>query len=362
MRVGKWWWLLLSQTLLLASPARADIALLLQQPHSTFGAFNPTGHVAVYLSRVCAESPTRLRRCADGEAGVVISRYNRVAGYDWVAIPLLPYLYAVEAPEQVPESADREGVDALRDAYRRAHLRELAPDAPDGGPPPGDWTQLVGASYDRKIYGFVVETGEASDDALIAHLNGRANERRFNLLLRNCADFAKDVVNFYYPKTVRRSIVADLGITTPKQAARSLVKFGARRPELRSSSFVIPQVPGELKRSNAVRGVTETLILTKKYAAPIIAISPWAAASGLAMYVTTGRFDPEKHAEAVLRPEELAECVPVVHAPSACGWRRSDGAELAAGPASTLDAAIPAIPEAPPGAPDEAPAPVASLR
>ena len=44
------------------TPLYADIALLLHQPHSAFGFFNPTGHAALYLSRVCAESPVLLRR------------------------------------------------------------------------------------------------------------------------------------------------------------------------------------------------------------------------------------------------------------------------------------------------------------
>jgi len=62
----------------------------------------------------------------------------------------------------------------------------------------------------------------------------------------NCADFAKDVINFYYPKALRRSVVADAGITTPKQMAKTLVKFNARHPELQFSRIVIPQVPGSL--------------------------------------------------------------------------------------------------------------------
>src|SRR5579862_5609608 len=67
--------------------AKADATLLLEEPYGHFGAFTATGHAAVYLSRVCADSPTLLRRCADGETGVVIGRYNKVAGFDWIAIP-----------------------------------------------------------------------------------------------------------------------------------------------------------------------------------------------------------------------------------------------------------------------------------
>src|ERR1700677_3199915 len=87
--------------------ARADAALLMEEPYGEFGAFNPTGHAAVYLNHVCAASPTELRACGPGERGVVISRYHKIDGYDWIAIPLIPYLYAVDDAAQVPMSVDR---------------------------------------------------------------------------------------------------------------------------------------------------------------------------------------------------------------------------------------------------------------
>jgi hypothetical protein len=76
----------------------ASVTVLLEEPYSYDGALAGTGHTAVYLTGVCAESPVSLRRCNPGEHGVVISRYTRIAGYDWIAIPLVPYLYAVENP------------------------------------------------------------------------------------------------------------------------------------------------------------------------------------------------------------------------------------------------------------------------
>jgi len=53
---------------------------------------------------------------------VVISRYHKIDGYDWIAMPLVGYLYAVDAVSEIPSSVDKEKVAALRDAYRRAHL------------------------------------------------------------------------------------------------------------------------------------------------------------------------------------------------------------------------------------------------
>src|SRR6266571_1211950 len=110
-----------------ASFAGASATLFLEEPYGKMGFFTATGHAAVYLSGVCADSPVVLRRCAPGETGIVLSRYDAVGGYDWVAIPLIPYLYAVERPEDIPLFADKKIVAFLRDRYRRDHLESLVP-------------------------------------------------------------------------------------------------------------------------------------------------------------------------------------------------------------------------------------------
>ena len=253
--------------------ARASVTLFLEEPYGSFGGMNPTGHAAVYLSNICADSPTSLRRCHQGEYGVVISRYHRVGGYDWLAIPLLPYLYAVERPEQVPDAATAEEVNALRDAYRRKHLEAIVPDEFDGSMPHGDWTQLVGAAYDRTTYTFAIETTQAQDDAFIRTLNARSNSVHFNILFHNCADFARQAVDFYYPHAIHRSFAADAGIMTPKQAAKSLANYSKHHKDLRLASFVIPQVPGAIPRSRPVRGVLESLVRSKRYAVPLVSVA-----------------------------------------------------------------------------------------
>lgn len=123
--------------------AHADAALLMEEPYGRFGSINPTGHAAIYLNHICAQSPTQLRICSPDEAGVVISRYHKVGGYDWIAIPLLPYLYAVDRVEDVPNTADAALEKRLRNEYRRKHLLGIVPDNTAaeiaGEPPPGDW-------------------------------------------------------------------------------------------------------------------------------------------------------------------------------------------------------------------------------
>ena len=182
----------------------------------------------MYLNHVCAESPTELRLCRSGEYGVVISRYHRVGGYDWIAIPLIAYLYAVDGADDAPLSVDKNQVWALRDAYRRKYLEMLAPDDASGQAPIGNWTQLVGSAYDRKIHGFEVLSTTEQDARFIGLFNDRRNVAHFNLLFHNCADFSRAVLDIYLPHAIHRNFIADLGLTTPKQVARSLVKYGQK--------------------------------------------------------------------------------------------------------------------------------------
>ncbi|HSS95864.1 MAG TPA: hypothetical protein VLK33_02475 [Terriglobales bacterium] len=302
-------WIFFCVLLASATQLHADAALLVEQPYGTFGFFNPTGHAAVYLSRVCAESPTKLRRCRSGELGAVISRYHKVGGRDWIAIPLIPYLYAVEHVSDIPDFADASAVAQLRNDYRQAHLQDVVPDDAELETPKGEWIQLVGSSYDRSIYGFAIETSEAQDDALIKWLNSKKNRGHFNLFFRNCADFSRNVINFYYPKALHRSIVADAGITTPKQMAKCMERYSRKHDELKSSAFVIPQVDGTFKRSTPVRGVFESLVRSKKYVVPLAVVYPWAATVGGTAYLTRGRFNPSKYARVVYEPDDLSQCM-----------------------------------------------------
>lgn len=288
--------LVLTMLLAAAVYAHGDAAVFLEEPYGTFGSMNPTGHAAVYLSGVCADTPTQLRLCRPGETGVVISRYHRIQGLDWVAIPLLPYLYAVDNAADIPAFADAETVDALRDGYRRTHLLDLAPDDADGGTPRGDWYQLIGSAYDRKLYGFQIETTPQEDAQLVAYLNAVENHTRYSLFLNNCADFAATIINFYEPRAVRRNFLLDAGVTTPKHVAKAIVKYSHHHPEVELSSFFIAQVPGTLPRSRPAGGIAEGLVRSKKYVVPMALLSPVAVGAVATMYILEGRFRPERYA------------------------------------------------------------------
>jgi hypothetical protein len=289
---------------LAGSRCPAQGALLMEEPYGFFGALNPTGHNAIYLERVCAETPVKLRRCNPGEAGAVIARYQGIEGYDWVAIPLVPYLYAVEDPADVPARVDPETVRRLRDRYRETHLFSLGRDLPVGSFFSGGWTQLAGASYDRRIFAFRFSTTPEQDDHVIALMNAGPNKTRFNLLFSNCADFARSVINLYFPGTFSRSIFPDAGMTTPKQIAFKLTRYARKHPETGLAVYEIPQIPGYHRRSHSNKSIAESLTTTA-YAVPLAAVNPYLAGGLFVDYLVRGRFHLIPKHPVLLSPDHL---------------------------------------------------------
>ena len=304
----------IAMTLLLAAVAfsspvclrtHAQAAMLMEEPFGFFGFLNPTGHDAIYFERICAESPVKLRRCAPGELGAVITRYQGIAGYDWIAMPLLPYLYAAENASEVPALVDREAVNGLRDKYHDAHLQSLGKDVPRGDDVKRGWSQFVGVAYERRIYAFRFATSEAQDDELIAQMNAGPNRSRFNLLYRNCADFTGKMLNFYFPGTFRRSALPDAGITTPRQISYKLVRYARKHPETEMALFDIPQVPGYRRRSRGNKSIAMTFIV-RGYVVPFAFINPYIAVGVFVDYFVWGRYPLPLKNLPTLTPANLA--------------------------------------------------------
>ena len=289
----------------ICSQGRAQSALLMEEPYGFFGALNPTGHNAIYFERICAATPVTLRRCQPGELGAVISRYQGISGYDWVAIPLIPYLYSVENAADVPTHVDHDMVVELRNRYREGHLESLGTNLSPGNVFRGGWTQLLGAAYERRIYAFRFDTTEEQDDALIEKLNAGPNQTKFNLLFNNCADFARVVLNGYYPRKFSRSIFPDAGMTTPKQITYKLVRYSRKHPEMQLTVFEIPQIPGYRWRSHSAKTIDESFVTTI-YAIPIVLINPYLAGGLFVDYLVRGRYHLIPKDPTVLGPDDLS--------------------------------------------------------
>lgn len=315
----------------------------MEEPYGFFGTLNPTGHTAIYFARICAETPVKLRRCEPGELGSVIARYQGIAGYDWVAMPLVPYLYSVDDPSQVPERVNREVVLRLRKRYHEEHLGSLGANVFEGNIVRGGWTQLVGVAYERRIYAFRFATTEQQDDELIDRLNSHDNQSQFDLIYNNCADFARTVMNFYFPRTFNRTLFPDAGMTTPRQITYKLVRYAKKHPGTNLTVFEIPQIPGYRRQSHSNKSVAASLITTG-YAVPIALLNPYLAGGIFVDYLVRGRYPLIPEHPAMLGPGELTPLTyaeQVVQNPVAAG--------VQSGPVVSTARPSPAGPPASPG-------------
>jgi len=283
---------------------RAQAALLLEEPYGFFGSVNPTGHNAIYFERICAETPVKLRHCQAGELGSVIARYQGIKGYDWVAMPLVPYLYSVDDVSAVPARASRETVYRLRSLYREKNLLNLGDDLPAGGFTHGGWTELVGVSYERRIYAFRFETTEKQDDEFIAMMNDGPNLTQFHLFYSNCSDFARTLLNFYFPGTFNRSVFPDAGVTTPNQLTYKLERYARKHPETQLTIYVIPQIPGSRRHSRTNKGIAQSFSTTG-YVIPIALLNPYLAGGLFADYLARGRHHIIPKHPQMLTPDNL---------------------------------------------------------
>jgi hypothetical protein len=283
----------------------AQGALLLQDSDGLSAALSPTGHTSVYFARICAASLTQLRRCAPGELGVVIARHRHIAGYDWLAVPLLPYLYSAENASDVPAKVNREAVREMRRRYHDEHLMSLGKDVPAGGELLGGWNEMVGAAYQRRIYALRFETSEEQDDAFIAKMNADVNRSHFSYLFRNCADFSGAVLDFYFPHTFKRRILPDLGVVSPRQVAYELARYARHHPEIRLTVMEIPLVPGYHRRSRVGKSAAASLIVSP-LVIPIAFLSPYTAWAIVADGLVCGRYPLGLEHAQVLSPETMA--------------------------------------------------------
>jgi hypothetical protein len=248
--------LLLACSLLLAlsSPGRAEVGVIVLEPVGALGFFTRAGHAAMYFSNICPDgSPIKLRLCAPGEMGGVVSRYSPLSEneqYDWAIVPFEAYLHGFESADLAPMIGTPGLQLALeRSAFGPLFSSALHPSRP-GVLPEGQWRAALATRFDRSLYIFAVQTSAADDATLVATFNAAPNKSRFNFFYRNCSDQARDIFNLILPDAGGiGDRKAGLTMETPKGLAKSLVNLAVKQPELQLQVRRYPQLPGTFPRS-----------------------------------------------------------------------------------------------------------------
>jgi hypothetical protein len=209
----------------------------------------------------------------------------------------LPYIYGVDNESNIPLYANGEIRTLLREAGRRLHFNGIIPASPNGELPVGRWQEMIGTLLNRDIYVFTLKTSWKEDAALVEEYNSRYNQKPFNLLYHNCADFVRNVLNTYFPRATHRDFLNDFTITTPKALARSLTRYATKRPERLFYITKYSQYPGPIRRSLDNRHFSEKAPVSKKYLVPQIVFKPMLIPIFATIYFTTGYFNPRREYE-----------------------------------------------------------------
>jgi len=295
----------LALTLVLASltcpHAWGDVGIVLNESMDTsVDRISGTGHSAVYFSRICAESPVRLRLCHPNENGSVMSNYINIGEdqrFEWNIVPLNIYLYGVEDPRYRPLFGSYRVKNLFEERYRTKYLAGYCDGPPCSTSYKAEWREMVAATLLRSMYIFVIDTTLEQDKELISQFNASPNENHFNGITRNCADFTKRVINSYFPHAAATDYINDFGMTSPKAIARSFVRYAVRNPNSNLRVLHFAQAPGTIKRSNEVRSGTEQLYRSEKLLIPLLLFAHYGVPAVAASYLLTGRFNPEHEFE-----------------------------------------------------------------
>ncbi len=286
---------------LCASQAHADVGVVLNETLDVSVArITGSGHTAVYFSRICPESPVKLRLCRPGEEGSVMSNYINLGEdqpFEWNIVPLSVYVYGVEDPRYRPLFGSEKIKAVLEDRYRENVLSAYCASQSCKTSDKSEWREMAGAGFSRSMYIFVVETTVQQDLDLIEKFNALPNENHFNGVTNNCADFTKGVIDTYFPHSAHRDYINDFGMTSPKAVARSFTHYAESHPDARFRVLHFSQLPGTIKRSSEAHSGTEQLYHSKKLLIPMVVFADHELVAAAAAYALTGRFNPEHEFE-----------------------------------------------------------------
>jgi hypothetical protein len=282
-------------------PAYGDVGVVLNESLDTsLARITGSGHSAVYFSRICPETPVKLRLCRADELGSVMSNYTTLGEdepFEWNVVPLSVYLYGVEDPQNRPLFGTWKIKHALEESYREKFLSAYCARRFCRTSNNAEWREMVAATISRSIYIFVVSTTVEQDMKLIEEFNALPNVNHFNGVTRNCATFTRRIINTYFSNAARADYLNDFGMTTPKAIARSFAHYAERHPESHFRVLHFAQLPGTVKRSTECRAGTEQLYHSKKLLVPMLIFADYGVPALAASYVLTGRFNPEHELE-----------------------------------------------------------------
>jgi hypothetical protein len=241
--------------------ARADVALLVEEPIGRFGTWTDMGHAAIWISSACLLPSGEVRFCEEGD-GVVFSRSVHQDPFPWLAIRWPAYMYAsLQAVGDVREMPARIA-RGQRQTLWESEYGSIYP-----GVSLASGMEALGEAYRRRIWVIQVETTPEEDRAVLDRMSDRFDGSKYSLFFRNCSHFAWGILNLYWPGELGLRRPHLLGIRTPSGVSRDLLRFLKRHPEhayqVRCINALSP------RKHRPARTILEAALRDWKYAVPL---------------------------------------------------------------------------------------------
>ncbi|HEY0796210.1 MAG TPA: hypothetical protein VGD64_10555 [Acidisarcina sp.] len=259
--------LLCAATCFCAAVSRADVALLVEDPAGYKGFLSDSGHLAIWISDACVGVEGRITPC-NGGGGVVLSSTSYWLRKGWAAIPAQTYLDGVAGKSETIAWSD-----TLHAAYPEVPINY--------------GRKYIGRLNHRGVYVLRLHTSSEQDAQVLEGIQQGRNQFHYAVWTNNCSDFARQVLQLYFPGEFGRRIFPDFGITTPHGVANRLWKLAKKTPALDMRVYYIPRRTraGHI-HDGRTKGICEAATTDVKYAAPLIFYQPLIYAAFGVCYVT----------------------------------------------------------------------------
>jgi hypothetical protein len=250
------------------SQTRADMALLVEDPAGYKGFWSDSGHLSIWISDACLSGDGAVSICP-GDGGVVLSSTSYWMRKGWAAIPAQTYLMGVDG-----KSETNAWSETLHPAYPEVPLNY--------------GRKYIGRLNHRGLYVLRIQTSREQDALVLERIQQGRSQFHYEVWTNNCSDFARQVLQLYFPGAFGRRIIPDFGITTPHGVANRLWKLGKKTPALDMRVYYIPRrTRAGHMHDGRTKGICEAAITDVKYAAPLIFYQPLVYGAFGVCYLTT---------------------------------------------------------------------------
>ena len=142
--------------LAVSSPSQADVGVIVLEPVDALGFFTRVGHTGTYFSNICPDgSPVRMRLCAPGEHGGVVSKYSPLSeneDYDWAIVPFDAFVHGFATPDLAPMIGTQKLQRVIEQHAFGPLFSSALKSSGAGELPDGQWRAALATRFDRGMY------------------------------------------------------------------------------------------------------------------------------------------------------------------------------------------------------------------